>query len=159
MRLTTLCYIEENEKYLMLLRNKKSNDINENKYIGIGGKLEKDESPDECIIREAYEETGLNITGFKMRGIITFVNSQFETEYMYLYTCRDFTGKLKECNEGDLVWVDKDKVLDLNLWEGDKVFLKMLIDDIEEFFSLKLVYQGEILKEVKINGKRYVKHF
>lgn len=148
MQLTTLCYIEKDGKYLMLHRVKKNQDVNAGKWIGVGGHFERDESPDECLIREVREETGLKLTHYSFRGIITFVNSICETEYMCLYTADGFTGELIDCNEGVLQWVEKSKVMSLNLWEGDKVFLKRLLDG-SDFFSLKLVYEGDKLIECK----------
>ena len=148
MKNTTLCYIEKDNKYLMLLRNKKKIDINKNKWIGVGGKFEADESPEECLLREVKEETGLTRTEYKMRGIITFISDEWETEYMYLYTAGKFEGNIMECDEGELKWIPKDELFDLNLWEGDKVFLKMLIEN-SPFFSMKLVYTGNTLKDIQ----------
>ncbi|MBQ1194141.1 MAG: 8-oxo-dGTP diphosphatase [Lachnospiraceae bacterium] len=148
MKNTTLCYIEKDNKYLMLLRNKKKIDINKNKWIGVGGKFEADESPEECLLREVKEETGLTLTEYKMRGIITFISDEWETEYMYLYTAGKFEGNIMECDEGELKWIPKDELFDLNLWEGDKVFLKMLIEN-SPFFSMKLVYTGNTLKDIQ----------
>lgn len=144
MKLTTLCYIEQDDKYLMLHRNKKVNDPNHAKWIGIGGKFEKDESPDECLLREVKEETGLTLTNYSFRGIITFVSDVWETEYMHLFTANEFHGELIDCLEGELQWVKKEEVLNLNLWEGDKLFLKKLLET-KEFFTMKLIYQGERL--------------
>lgn len=144
--LTTLCYIEKDNQYLMLHRVKKENDINKDKWIGVGGHFEEDESPEECLQREVKEETGLTLTSYKLRGIITFISNEWQTEYMFLYTADGYTGEMLECNEGDLEWVDKSKMYDLPLWEGDKIFLKLL-DTTEEFFSLKLRYEGETLVE------------
>ncbi|MBQ2116810.1 MAG: 8-oxo-dGTP diphosphatase [Lachnospiraceae bacterium] len=148
MKNTTLCYIEKDNKYLMLLRNKKKIDINKDKWIGVGGKFEADESPEECLLREVKEETGLTLTEYKMRGIITFISDEWETEYMYLYTAGKFEGNIMECDEGELKWIPKDELFDLNLWEGDKVFLKMLIEN-SPFFSMKLVYTGNTLKDIQ----------
>ena len=147
--LTTLCYIEKDEKYLMLHRVKKENDINRDKWIGVGGKLERDESPEECLLRETYEETGLTLAGYRMRGVITFVSDKWDTEQMFLYTADDFTGTIKECDEGELVWVDKSEIMSLSLWEGDKIFLKLLMEDAP-FFTLKLRYEGDTLVESKL---------
>ena len=123
---TTLCYIEKDGKYLMLHRIKKKNDLNQDKWIGIGGKFEDKESPEDCVIREALEETGLHLTSPLYRGIVTFVSDQYETEWMHLFTATEFTGKLKECDEGVLEWVDKEFLYSLPMWEGDKIFLKLL---------------------------------
>lgn len=147
--LTTLCYIEKDGRYLMLHRVKKENDINRDKWIGVGGKLEQDESPEECLLRETYEETGLTLTGYRMRGVITFVSDRWDTEQMFLYTADEFHGDLRECDEGELVWVDKDSLMSLSLWEGDRIFLKLLMED-EPFFSLKLRYEGDKLVESKL---------
>lgn len=148
MILSTLCYIEKDNQVLMLHRIKKSIDPNGGKWIGVGGKLEQNESPDECIIREVYEETGLHIQP-QLRGILTFILPKWENELTFLYTSNNFEGTLKECNEGQLHWIDKDKVIDLNLWEGDKHFLPKLLET-NDFFTMKLVYDKEDqLLEVK----------
>ncbi len=144
---TTLCYIEQDDQYLMLLRNKKENDLNEGKWIGVGGKFLEDETPDECLLRETQEETGLILDRFWLRGIVTFLSDKWETEYMFLYTADRFHGDLKNCNEGELHWVKKDKILDLNLWEGDVLFLKPLIEGKRDFFRLKVRYVGDTLTE------------
>lgn len=142
---TTLCYIEKDGAYLMLHRIKKENDMNHDKWVGIGGKLEPGESPYDCVKREILEETGLTVTNPKYRGIITFVSDLYGTEYMHLFTANEFEGKMKDdCNEGQLEWVKKEKVNDLPIWEGDKIFFR-LIDSEERFFSLKLVYEGDTL--------------
>ena len=126
MILSTLCYIEKDGKYLMLHRTKKKNDINKDKWLGIGGKFEKNESPEECIIREVKEETGLILQSYKLRCIVTYVSTTWEEEYIYVFTSNDFTGELIECNEGDLQWIDKNKVTELNTWEGDKIFVEKI---------------------------------
>ena len=149
MKNTTLCYIEKDNKYLMLKRDKKENDVNEGKWIGIGGHFEEGESPEECLLREVYEETGLTLSSYKFRGIITFISDKWETEYMHLFTADKFTGEMHQCNEGTLKWIEKDNVLNLNIWEGDKIFLKLLLTE-NEFFSLKLVYEGDKLIEWKM---------
>jgi 8-oxo-dGTP diphosphatase len=152
-KLTTLCYIEKDEQYLMLHRIKKENDLNHDKWIGIGGKFEADETPEECLLREAKEETGYTLTEYRFRGIITFLSDEWETEYMHLYTATGFTGEPVPCDEGELVWVPKKELETLTLWEGDKIFLKLLQEDAP-FFSLKLRYEGERLMEhvLKIYG-------
>ena len=150
---STLCYLEKDGKYLMLLRNKKKNDPNSNKYIGVGGKLEEKESPIDCAKREISEETGLIAQALDYRAVITFVSDKYPTEQMHLFTCKDFTGIQKQCDEGDLFWIDKAEVLKLPLWEGDKVFLK-LMEEKSDFFSLKLVYLGDSLKESYLNGEK-----
>ena len=139
---TSLCYIEKDGQYLMLHRVKKENDINKDKWIGIGGKFVERESPEDCVRREALEETGLILRNLNYRGIITFVTDKWETEYMHLFTSDDFEGQIKTCDEGNLEWIDKSKLLELDIWEGDKVFLRLLDTD-EPFFSLKLTYAGE----------------
>ena len=150
---TTLCYIERDGKYLMLHRVKKKNDINHDKWIGIGGKFEPQESPEECLLREALEETGLTLTSYRYRGIVTFVaGPDAEAEYMHLYTADEYEGTIKTCDEGVLEWIDKSRLLELTLWEGDKIFLKLLEEDAP-FFSLKLVYEGDLLTEAVLNGK------
>jgi 8-oxo-dGTP diphosphatase len=149
MEVTTLCYIEKDNKYLMLNRTKKKNDINEGKWIGVGGHIEEGESPYDCIKREIYEETGLSVSELKLRGHLTFILNNSFTEYIWLYTATDYEGELKECDEGILKWIDKDKVYDLNLWEGDKVFLKYL-EEKSEFFSLKLEYKDDKLVRVTL---------
>lgn len=148
MRLTTICYIEKDGNYLMLHRTKKENDQSHDKWLGVGGKFEKDESPDECMLREVKEETGLTLTSFRLRGVMTFVSDVWETEYMFIYTADGFTGELSECDEGELQWVKKEDVLQLKLWEGDVIFLKKLIEE-EDFFTVKMEYEGERLVRVK----------
>ena len=142
---TTLCYIEKDEQYLMLHRIKKKNDINHDKWIGIGGKFEVDESPYECVIREMYEETALTPLNLEYRGVVTFVCSGVPSEMMHLFLCKKTEGTIKEnCDEGELKWIYKDSLLNLTLWEGDKIFLKLL-DQACPFFSLKLVYEKDRL--------------
>ena len=151
---STLCYITRGDNVLMLHRVKKKKDINKDKWIGIGGKFEKDESPDECLLREAYEETGLTLTSWRCRGIVTFLtNGDWEGEYMYLFTADGFEGQIKECDEGELQWVSRDFVSQLPQWEGDKIFLDLLWQDAP-FFLLKLRYDGETLVEAVLNGKK-----
>ncbi len=151
-RLSTLCYLERDGQYLMLHRTRKKNDINQDKWIGVGGHFEEDESPEECLLREVKEETGYRLTSFWYRGIVTFVSGNGVTEYMSLFTADGFNGQEIVCDEGELMWVDKEKVLELNLWEGDKIFLRLL-EEKREFFSLKLVYDGAgRLIEAALNG-------
>ena len=151
--LTTLCYIEKDDCYLMLHRISKKNDINKDKWIGIGGHFLQNESPDECLLREAKEETGLTLTSYRFRGIVTFVTDGLaEAEYMHLYTADGFEGDIISCNEGTLEWVPKKEIYNLNLWEGDRIFHK-LIDEDTPFFSLKLVYKGDRLMEAVLNGE------
>ena len=183
MFITTLCYIEKDEKYLMLLRNRKAKDMNKNKWIGVGGKLEEGESPEQCLLREVKEETGLTLTSYSFRGIITFVSDEWGTEYMFLYTADGFVGALMgepvekpdtvlsddknkmddnstcgfsnkskcdvgdeifKCPEGELKWIDKRDVPTLNIWEGDREFLKLLAEDAVPF-SMRLEYKGDKL--------------
>ena len=150
---STLCYLERGDAYLMLHRVKKEHDANRDKWIGIGGKFEDKESPEDCLLREAKEETGLTLTSWKFRGIVTFVSDVWGTEYMCLYTADDYEGTLCDCNEGVLKWVDKNEIFNLNLWEGDRIFLRLLQEN-HPFFSLKLVYEGNCLKEAVLDGKR-----
>ena len=150
--LSTLCYIEQEGKYLMLHRTVKKNDVNKDKWIGVGGHFELDESPEECVIREVKEETGYTLTSYRFRGLVTFISGNGVTEYMSLFTADGFEGEPIACNEGVLEWVAKEDVLDLNIWEGDKVFFKLL-NEREEFFSLKLVYDGgDKLVQVALDG-------
>ena len=145
MKNTTLCYVERDGKYLMIHRVKKVNDINKDKWIGIGGKFEERETPFDCIRREMLEETGLTPNKLNYRGLVTFVSNEFGTEYMHLFHTDDFSGEmLDDCTEGNLEWVDKDKITELTLWAGDKIFLDLLRQDVP-FFSLKLVYEGSTL--------------
>ena len=146
MKNTSLCYLERDGKYLMLHRVKKINDENRDKWIGIGGKFEDKESPHECARREILEETGFFAEKLRYRGVVTFVSDIYPTEYMHLFTCSDFSGTEKrDCDEGELLWVDKEEIASLPIWEGDKVFLELLKTD-HPFFSLKLEYSGERLK-------------
>lgn len=149
MKLTTLCYIEKDDSYLMLHRVKKENDENHDKWIGVGGKFEVGESPEECLLREVKEETGLTLTRYHFRGIVTFVSDEWGTEYMHLFTADTYEGTLGECSEGELVWVKKSEIENLKIWEGDKVFLRLL-QEKNDFFSLKLRYEGEKLVETKL---------
>ena len=149
---TTLCYLEKNGKYLLLHRTKKEGDLNRDKWIGVGGKFEAGESPEECAVREIREETGLTVAYPRYRGIVTFVSDKWPTEYMHLFTATEFTGEMIECDEGELAWVDKDKVTELPIWEGDRIFLSLLAGD-EPFFSLKLVYHGDTLVRAVQNGR------
>ena len=152
MRNTTLCYVLQGDRVLMLHRTKKEKDINKDKWIGIGGKFLNRESPDECLLREAWEETGLTLTRWQCRGVVTFL-SDVEDEYMYLFTADGFEGNLKECDEGDLQWVSREFLNTLPKWEGDEIFLKLLWENAP-FFLLKLRYEGDKLLEAVLNGKR-----
>lgn len=151
---TTLCYLEQDGRWLMLHRVKKQNDENRDKWIGVGGKFEEGESPEDCLLREVREETGLTLTAWRFRGIVTFVSDRWPTEYMHLFTADDWRGALPAgdaCAEGVLEWVKKEEVLSLPIWEGDKIFLRLL-EENEPFFSLKLVYKGEKLAGAVLNG-------
>ena len=153
MKNTTLCYIENDNKYLMLHRSSKKNDGSQGKWMGIGGHFEEGESPYDCVIREVKEETGLELLSPQYRAVVTFDSDEYESEQMHLFTCTTFSGEVGECNEGDLHWIDKEEVKSLNMWNGDLVFLGLL-DTAKEFFSLKLTYKGEELQEYYLNGKR-----
>lgn len=152
MKQTTLCYLEKDGRYLMLHRTKKENDENRDKWIGVGGKFEKDESPEDCMLREVEEETGLKVNGWRYRGIVTFVSDVYGCEYMHLFHCHEWTGEIKTCDEGELEWIEKQKLLDLTMWQGDRIFLK-LMDSDTPFFSLKLQYEGDTLKKAVLDGK------
>ena len=150
---TTLGYVERDDAYLMLHRVKKKNDLNHDKWVGIGGKFEDGESPEECMRREALEETGLTLHDLQLRGIVTFVSNEWDNEYMFLYTCTRFSGELTDCKEGNLEWVPKDKVCSLPIWEGDKIFFRLLNENAP-FFSLKLCYKGDTLVYAALNGEK-----
>lgn len=149
---TTLCYLERGDEYLLLHRVKKENDLNHDKWIGVGGKFEEGESPEECLLRETCEETGLTLTDYRYRGLVTFVSDQWPGEYMHLFTASGWTGEETSCDEGNLAWIKKGELLSLPIWEGDKIFLRYLDEDTP-FFSLKLRYEGEHLAEAALNGK------
>ena len=150
----TLCYIEnEKNEYLMLHRIKKKNDINHDKWIGVGGKFEDRESPEDCLLREVYEETGLTLTEYRFRAVVTFICSGHETEYMHLYTATGYTGNLIECSEGNLEWIPKSEVQKLPIWEGDKLFFRLIESPDTPFFSLKMVYEGDTLVQAVLDGK------
>ena len=151
MKNTSLCYIERNGRYLMLHRVKKEHDENRDKWIGIGGKFEPGESPEDCVLRETLEETGLRLTKYRYCGIITFVSDRWETEYMHLFHATGFTGTPRECDEGQLEWIEKERVLTLPQWAGDRIFLDLMQKNVP-FFSLKLRYEGERLAEAVLNG-------
>ena len=150
MKMTTLCYIEKEGKYLMLHRVKKHHDINAGKWIGVGGHVENGETPEECLLREEKEETGLVLTAYRLRGLVTFLSDVCEPELMCVFTADAFDGEMIECDEGELAWVEKSDVLALPTWEGDRVFLERLLSGDERFFSIKLRYEGDKLVEKKI---------
>ena len=151
---TTLCYCLRGNDVLMLHRTKKGHDINHDKWLGIGGHFEKNETPDECLLREAWEETGLRLTSWQCRGVVTFLpNEPWEGEYMYLFTADGFDGELKECDEGDLQWVSREFVDQLPKWEGDQIFLDLIWQNAP-FFLLTLRYDGDRLVEAILNGQK-----
>lgn len=158
MGLTTLCYIEKDGKYLMLHRVSKKNDVNKDKWIGVGGHFELHESPEDCLLREVKEETGLTLTSWRFRGLVTFLchtkDGVWESEYMCLYTADGFTGTLTDCDEGKLEWVEKARLPELNLWEGDYIFFR-LIEENHPFFSLKMAYEEDRLTQAVLDGKPY----
>lgn len=151
MGLTTLCYIEKDECYLMLHRIMKKIDINKDKWIGVGGHFEDGESPEECLLREVKEETGLTLTSYSFRGLVTFLSDRWEPEYMCLYTADKYEGEMISCDEGTLEWVPKKQLSELNLWEGDRIFFRLL-EENAPFFSLKLRYKGDTLAEACLDG-------
>lgn len=154
MKNTTLCYIEKDGCYLLLHRIKKENDLNRDKWVGIGGKFEENESPEECLLRETREETGLTLTDYRYCGIVTFVSDQWEGEYMHLFHATSFKGTLIDCNEGVLEWIPKERFAALPQWEGDQLFLTLMEQNVP-FFSMKLVYAGNTLIEKQLNGKLF----
>lgn len=145
MRCDTVVYLEKDNKILMLLRNKKKNDMNQDKYIGVGGKIEKNETPYESAIREVKEETGYIVNSLEYRGLLTFVSNNYPTIYIFIFSSKDFYGEEIECNEGTLVWVEKDKILDLNIWEGDRDFLTKIINNDKNPFMIKTIYKDNKL--------------
>ena len=151
--LTTICYIEKEGCYLMLHRVKKEHDINRDKWIGVGGHFEAQESPEDCLLREVREETGLILNAWKLRGVISFIYGGNDGEYMFVYTADSFTGTLTDCDEGELEWVEKAKVYELPLWEGDRIFLRLLETE-RPFFSLRLLYEGDKLLEAVLDGRK-----
>ena len=152
MRNTSLVHLEKDGCYLMLHRVRKDNDENRDKWVGIGGKFEPGESPEDCAVREVREETGLTMRSWSYRGIVTFVSDEWGTEYMHLFHSTDFSGELRDCDEGVLEWVDKTRLLTLPIWEGDRIFLRLLDTDVP-FFSLKLCYTGDRLTRAVLNGE------
>lgn len=155
MRNTTLCHIEKDGCYLMLHRIKKENDLNRDKWVGIGGKFEDKESPEEANARETLEETGLTLNETRYCGIVTFVSDKWETEYMHIFYSDSFSGEIKQCDEGELCWIDKKELYKLPIWQGDKIFLRLL-EEKAPFFSLKLEYEGEKLVNAVLNGEKII---
>lgn len=155
MRETTLCYIEKNGKYLMLHRVKKENDANRDKWIGIGGGFEPGETPEQCLLREVKEETGLTLTAYRYRAVIDFFSDRWEDEVMHLFTATEYEGEITECDEGVLEWIAIDDLLSLPQWEGDKIFLNLLRQDAP-FFRLLLQYRGENLERAALNGEEII---
>ena len=149
---STLCYVIRRDQVLMLHRVNKKNDVNKDKWIGIGGKFEAEESPDECLLRECREETGLRLTSWQCRGVVTFLQEGGEGEYMYLFTAEEFEGNLHDCPEGDLQWVSREFLYRLPMWEGDRIFLDLLWRNAP-FFLLTLRYRGEVLTQAVLNGE------
>lgn len=152
MGMTTLCYIEDDDRYLMLHRVLKKDDVNKDKWIGVGGHFEEWESPEECLIREVKEETGLTLTSYRFRGLVTFIEEGWGMEYMCLYTADGYEGEMIPCDEGCLEWVKKSEIESLNLWEGDKIFFRLIAEETP-FFSLKLRYRDKKLVEAILDGK------
>ena len=149
---SSLCYLYRGNQVLMMHRTRKKNDMNHDKWIAVGGRFEAGETPEECAMREVREETGLTMTSWRYRGLVTFVNDQYETERMHLFTSDEFTGELTDCDEGELVWIKKKMLNEMPQWEGDRIFHRLLDEEIP-FFSLKLVYSGEKLLSAVLNGK------
>lgn len=152
MLFTTLCYIEKDDSYLMLHRVSKKNDLNHDKWVGVGGKFEEKESPEECLLREVREETGLKLLSWRLRGVVTFISDIYETEHMYLFTSDEYEGEVGSCDEGELEWVPKSRVYDLPIWEGDKIFFRLMLEG-QPFFLLRLEYRGDDLVSAKLEGK------
>ena len=149
--MTTLCYIEKDNNYLMLHRTKKENDINNGKWIGVGGKLEKGETPQECAVREILEETGLRVNKPVLKGIITFPDFTPDNDwYTYVFKATEFEGELIDCDEGTLEWVPYEQVLSKPTWEGDHTFLSWILED-KPFFSAKFSYKGDKLVESHVD--------
>lgn len=151
MILSTLCYIEKENQYLMLHRTKKKQDINKGKWLAVGGKMEKGESPEECVRREVKEETGLDLLSYQLRGILTYVSNQYEDEYIFVFSSNNFKGTEITCDEGDLKWIPKEKLISLPAWEGDKYIVEKILQKNATFFSMKFQYEGETLVDYEID--------
>ena len=149
---TTLCYIERGSQYLMLHRTKKKNDMNQDKWSGVGGHFEPGETPEQCLLREAWEETGFTLTEYRYRGIVHFLSDSYPDEDMHLFTATAWTGEQKVCDEGDLEWIEKSRLMELTVWEGDRIFLRLL-EENAPFFDLTLKYRGDSLAEAILNGE------
>ena len=154
MKQTTLCYIKKNSSYLMLHRTKKQDDINKDKWLGVGGHFEQGENAESCMKREVKEETGLNALSYQYRGVVTFHSDQYESEKMHLFTIDEFEGSIIECDEGELEWIPLEKLLELPMWEGDKIFLRLIANPNQKFFNLTLTYIGDSLKEAILDGEK-----
>lgn len=154
MKQTTLCYIKKNSSYLMLHRTKKQDDINKDKWLGVGGHFEQGENAESCMKREVKEETGLNALSYQYRGVVTFRSDQYESEKMHLFTIDEFEGNIIKCDEGELEWIPLEKLLELPMWEGDKIFLRLIANPNQKFFNLTLTYIGDSLKEAILDGEK-----
>ncbi len=150
---STLCYLYRGEEVLMMHRTRKKNDMNHDKWIAVGGRFEEGESPEECALREVREETGLTMVSPRYRGVVTFLNDQYPPERMHLFTCGKWTGEMTDCDEGELVWLPKAELDALPQWEGDRIFHRLLNEDVP-FFELELNYSREKLLSAVLNGKR-----
>ena len=150
---STLCYLLRGDEVLMMHRTRKKNDMNHDKWIAVGGRFEKDESPEDCALREVKEETGLTMTAWQYRGVVLFLNDQYPPERMHLFTSDAFEGELTDCDEGELVWLPKEQLDTLPQWEGDRIFHRLLKEEVP-FFELELVYSGEKLLTARLNGEK-----
>ena len=154
---TTLCYIESEGRVLLFYRTRKKKDPNQGKWIGVGGHIEKGETPEMCVLREVWEETGLHLLDVRARGIVHFRSDVQPDEDMYLFTAEKFTGTLRDCEEGELAWVEKEKMFSLPMWAGDRVFLQLIQED-RDAFTCTLNYCGETLTSAQVDGRDYEIH-